>query len=209
MPNKPMFKYFSSISLCLGLLIISPRSWAKAHKYVPTGIWLGGDVLRPLTRILQQEGTQYQGNLAIDFHHFLLEIDYGIASIAHSGVNRYKTKSSYKNDGQYVRIGCDYNLLKDSPSKNVVFLGFRYAMSFFKDQLQSIVEDESSTMLYPGTAPIWDKRPVNAQQDPIKASWVELVGGVKVKIWQGLCMGYTVRFKFQKSLQGDDAFMPF
>ncbi|MHA7877875.1 MAG: DUF6048 family protein [Bacteroidota bacterium] len=164
----------------------------------PTGIQLGVDVIRPLQyKFYESEGTQYEINAAVDIANYILEGDYGYGDIHWQGRNKAtNTLSSYTSSGRYFRLGLNYNLLPDTPDKNMAFLGFRYARSSFKDHLVSQV-------IYDSTGLIKDHDPikVDSTQNNGQARWFEAVAGTKVKLWNWLYIGGTLRYGFGLSLK--------
>ena len=42
------------------------------------------------------------------------------------------------------------------------------------------------------------------QMSQRKASWAEMTVGTKIKLWKGLFMGFTIRYKFLKSIKFTD-----
>jgi hypothetical protein len=152
-------------------------------------------------------GTQYEYNASIDFASFILEGDYGHGSIKWKGHNEEtSTKSAYVSNGHYFRVGLSYNLLQDTPDKNMAFLGVRYAKSFFKDHLVSKVLYHNGRR---GDAPIEGGPTINSKQDNVKARWFEAVAGVRVKIWKLLYAGGAIRYKFGLDLDGAHAHIPY
>ncbi len=179
--------------------------WAKT-RYWPTGVQLGMDVFRPFHyKYYGRKGTQYELNASMNFSSFILEGDYGWGNIHWEGHNtKTSIPSSYTSDGKYFRIGLNYNLLQDTPNKNMAFLGFRYARSFFKDHLISKVQYRYSDNL------IKNKRPsIDSNQNNVEARWFEAVAGVKVKVCKLLYVGSTIRYKFGLSLDHTDAHVPY
>ena len=41
-----------------------------------------------------------------------------------------------------------------------------------------------------------DSVPLEYHDGGVNAHWIELTGGLRVKIWKAMWMGYTARFKF-------------
>jgi Domain of unknown function (DUF6048) len=202
------YRYIYSVFLYLGLLLSSVPIWAKTQ-YRPTGVQLGMDVCRPFYyKYYGQKGTQYELNTSIDFASFILEGDYGWGNINWEGYSTKKgTSSSYTSDGKYFRIGLHYNLLQNTPNKNMAFLGFRYARSFFKDHLISKVQYRYSDVddgLIKKEGPF-----INSNQNNVEARWFEAVVGVKVKVWKLLYVGSTIRYKFGLLLDHADAHIPY
>ncbi len=201
------FRYIFSVFLCLGILISGLPTWAKT-RYWPTGVQLGMDVF-PLCYYTYYESnsTQYELNTSMDFSSFILEGDYAWGNIRWEEYNKKtSTLSSYTSDGQYFRIGLNYNVLKDTPDKNMAFLGFRYARSFFKDHLVSKVQYHYSSDTGDGliAAPS-----IDSKQNNVKARWFEAVAGVKVKVWKLLYVGSTIRYKFGLHLNRADSHVPY
>ncbi|MFM2428405.1 MAG: hypothetical protein RL012_289 [Bacteroidota bacterium] len=185
------FRYICSVFLCLGMLASSLPTRAKT-RYWPTGIQLGMDVFRPFQyKYYGRQGTPYELNTSIDFARCILEGDYGWGSIHWKGCSeKTSTSSYYASDGQYFRVGLNYNFLQDTPNKNMAFLGFRYARSFFQDHLVSKVS-------YDSRGPIKNQDiSIDSKQHNVKARWFEAVAGVKVKVWKLLYAGGTMRYKF-------------
>jgi hypothetical protein len=81
------FRYLFSVFLCLGMLVSSTATGAKA-RYKPTGIQVCVDVLCPLYyKYYGREGNQYEFNASVDFASFILEGDYGWGDIQWKGYN--------------------------------------------------------------------------------------------------------------------------
>jgi Domain of unknown function (DUF6048) len=199
-----IFRCLCSVLLCLGMLVNSATTRAKA-RCGPTGIQVCMDVLCPFYyQYDNREGTQYEFNASVDFASFILEGDYGWGNIKWKGYNKaMSSKSAYASKGQYFRIGLDYNLLQDTPDKNMAFLGFRHARSFFKDSLVSEVS-------YDSTGPIKNgNNLINNKQDNVTARWFEAVAGVKVKVWKMLYVGGAIRYKFGLHFDEADSYVPY
>jgi Domain of unknown function (DUF6048) len=192
------FRYLCSLFLCLGMIVSSTPVWAKVP-YLPTGIQVCMDVLCPFYyKYYEREGNQYEFNTAVDFASLILEGDYGWGDIKWEGHSKAtNNKSSYASKGQYFRIGLNYNLLQDTPSKNLAFLGLRYAKSFFEDHLVSKVSYDSAGLVRN------EGDLINEKQGNVTARWFEAVAGVKVKVWKILYVGGTIRYKF--GLRFDEA----
>ncbi len=202
------FRYIFSVFLCLGILISGLPTWAKT-RYWPTSVQLGVDVSCPVYyKYYWRNGTQYELNTSMDFSSFILEGDYGGGNIRWEGYNK-KTSilSSYTSDGRYLRIGLNYNVLQDTPDKNMAFLGLQYARSFFKDHLVNKVKYHYSDT---GDGLIANGGPsIDSKQNNVKARWFEAVAGVKVKVWKLLYVGSTIRYKFGLRLKDADFHIPY
>ena len=153
--------------------------------YLPTGIRVGMDLLSIIKTRTDETFRGYEVNADLDFHKYYLAADYGT-----SGTNYYSDTRQYEMSGSYFRLGADINILKKDPDKNVIFFGLRYAQSIFSESMTTTVNDT-----------IWGTTGLMTYANPnAKAHWLELTGGLKVKIWKGFWMGYTARYKFGLSI---------
>lgn len=148
--------------------------------FIPTGIRVGTDMLSIGRSLYGNSFNGWEINADVDIHRYFLTVDYGTWSRDLQSANEI-----YSNDGTYYRIGLDANMLKNDPDKNVFFLGLRYGRSRYSESLLFQVND-----------PVWGEIQQRYTNAGATARWMELVGGIKVKIWKIVWMGYTARFKF-------------
>jgi hypothetical protein len=197
------------------ILLSSHASWARPHikMYLPTGLQVGVDVGSPLYYEYQKTGPQYELNGLLDFKRLLLQGDYGWGSIQRQGVSKKQGMASIcSHQGQYFRIGVDYNFINNSVDDNAAFLGLRYAKSYFQDRLQSVLPDELYQLTQKKDPPqksAWGNYLINSQQNHMQARWFEIVAGVRVKAWQWCYLGCTARYKFNKKIMPHDGHVPF
>lgn len=162
--------------------------------YAPTGIRVGTDLIA-IGR--SQVGTNFDGwevNADLDFYRYYLTVDYGYWA------RQLPIKNgSFENAGNYFRVGADVNFLLKDPDRNMFFLGYRYGQSTF---------DHSSTYSkYLVTDPI--NQSTTYADKGVDAHWMELTGGLRVKIWKMIWMGYTARFKFAPRASGYRELQPY
>ena len=156
------------------------------NRYLPTGIRAGFDVLSyGRTRFLESyRGWEFEGD--VDFNRYYLTLEVG-----NSGRNLASDSATYANNGDYWRVGIDVNFLTRDIDRNVFFLGARYGKASFTESMTIMRHDE-----------IWGFMSDNFYHTGVKASWVELTTGLRVKIWKIFWMGYTGRLKFALSTKG-------
>ncbi len=156
------------------------RADTVKNKFVPTGIRFGTDLISIAKSNYVKSFTGWEANAEIDFYRYYLAIDYGSwgRNYTHVPDSAKVNGSDYKNSGNYYRIGVDVNFLKKDPDRNVFFMGFRYGHSNFWEV--SHAEINQATYNNPN----------------VKAHWLELTTGLRVKMWKFIWMGYTARFKF-------------
>jgi hypothetical protein len=129
-------------------------------------------------------GWEFEGD--VDFYRYYLTFESG-----GSRRNLSSDSTSYANDGTYWRAGIDVNFLTTDPDRNVFFLGARYGRSRFAESMSVFTYD-----------PIWGYLSDNFYHSGVKASWIELTAGLRVKIWKIFWLGYTGRLKFGLSTKG-------
>lgn len=163
------------------------------HKYLPTGLRIGTDVLSIVRSYAGEKFDGWEVNADVDFYKYYLAVDYGSWS-------RHLTlpTGNYENDGTYFRVGADVNFLAKDPDRNMVFLGLRYGQSSFSEHLNY----ESTDVNYG----ILQHELVNSN---MTGRWGEVTTGLRVNLWKGLGMGYTVRLKFMPRTQGGGELVPY
>jgi len=156
------------------------------NKYLPTGIRVGYDLLAfGRTRFQDNfQGWEIQGDA--DFDRYYLAVEYGSW-----GRNLNSDSARYANTGNYWRAGVDVNFLTTDPDRNMFFLGGRYGRSNYTESMSITRYD-----------PVWGLMADNFYHSGVRAHWIELTTGLRVKIWKIVWLGYTARFKFGLSAKG-------
>lgn len=183
---------FSIMLLSLVAVLCSAPLMAQS-RYAPTAVRVGTDVFG-LGQTIFGDGRQrieLNGDLALD--KYFLAVDFGMDNL-----DLQKETFSYSSEGYYFRVGADINFMPEDENHNVIFFGARYAKSFFQDNLYWRAENS----YYPISA-------VESSNDNLTGSWAELVGGMKVNVWKNLFVGYTVRFKFLRTVKGEGILIPY
>lgn len=160
--------------------------------FIPTGVRVGTDALALIKTAYDEGYSGWEVNADIDFHRYFLAVDFGNwqRSIP-------SDQGHYSNDGTYFRVGADINFLTKDPYKNVLFFGARYARSSFSEEFYTVVAD-----------PVWGDAEGTFTNQDVNARWFELTGGLKVKIWKFLWLGYTARFKFALATSDTPQMLP-
>ena len=191
-----MLRFAFSWLLLAGLLSVygqkeKPRDTTRS--YAPTGIRVGFDLFPYLRESLGSPYSGYEINTDIDFYRYYLAVDYGQSTFRDSLDNGY-----YANTGTYWRVGGDANFLLKDPDRNMIFLGLRVGQSQFTNE---------AVITSPSTA--FGNVTQTIQGNEGRASWRELTGGLRVKVWKWLWMGYTFRYKFGLNLRGNENLQPY
>ena len=215
---KKILNYSISIVLCL--LITLPLQAQGENRPTPSGekkdakkgekeaevnyplyngISIGVDIFGLGNKVLG--GDFLSSEVAVDVNlknRFfpVVELGYGKTNTS----NDYGT--TYRTSAPYLRIGMGYNILYKKKFKNCFFVGFRYAMSSFKYDVEA---STLSDPIYGGTINnigqedgIWGgSLPYDHKGMKGSMSWFELCAGARAHIWKAIYMGWTVRMKYR------------
>jgi hypothetical protein len=204
-----MLKY--AISL-LGIVLLLEgthiTSEAKPRDLFPSSLHLGYNLSKPLYYIWKEKtGSQYSLDASLDFRRILLAGTYGWGVVTRESPPS-KLDALSRHEGSYFSLGVDYNFIKASPEANLAFLGMRYSVAYFYDQLAGKLQDES-VILRKGKAE-WDKAyRLVLERHKGRAKWLEIVTGVRVHIWWWVYAGCTAYYRFAKDIAIVDNHIPF
>lgn len=127
----------------------------------------------------------------------VVEIGYGKADAINDGNDLH-----YKTAAPYFRIGVDYNIFhKKTQLPGYIYAGVRYGMSSFSFDVNG---PDMTDPNYGGLHTI----PYSYSGLKSNASWAEGVFGLKVKIYKGFCMGWSVRYKIRVSVKNHENAVP-
>lgn len=160
--------------------------------FKPTGIRVGTDLLSLVRIPVDDSFNGWEVSADVDFHRYFLTMEIG------QWQRSFTTdEETYANDGSYWRIGVDVNFLKKDPDRNMLFIGARYGTGRFDEDLTIMLNDtwNSGTSVYNNTG--------------TKATWAEVTGGLRVKIWKFVWLGYTARYKFGLNTEEKGALKPY
>lgn len=163
------------------------------NRFLPTGIRVGTDVIHLVKTRTQDNFHGWEVVGEVDFDRYILAVEHGTW-----GRNLKADSASYANEGAFWRVGIDVNFLSHDPDRNVFFLGARYGRSVFSEAMSIDRFD-----------PIWGPHADSFYQSDVNARWIELTGGLRVKIWKIFWLGYTGRFKFALSTDASDEMLPY
>ena len=156
------------------------------------GIRLGFDVggfIIGLAKISNQK-TEFSADVGRKKLFYVGELGFGTK-------NEQNNLYDYKQQGYYARIGVERNLLKGD---DALFVGMRYGFSYQRHQAANILISD----------PYYGSQPGNSVPvSEFSVHWLEGVGGIKVKLWRNLYMGYTLRLKIKVYNSDYGEFLPF
>lgn len=146
----------------------------------------------PISNLIGQKYGNYELSVDAGFYNRFYPIyEFGIsyANDTPDGANyTYKLSPSF-----YNRVGLNYNMLYNKNIPGIFYIGLRYGFSFAKYDLSNITV----------SSPYWEEIQTNLSipKSTSVAHWGELLLGLQVKLYKGLMMGWSVRYKILFSAQ--------
>lgn len=149
-----------------------------------------------MSEIWSQTHDDFSGHsltMSVDSYRYLLTIDIG---------NWTKTSvdsaTEFADSGHFYRLGVDANFLLNDPGRNVFFFGLRYGHSSFSQDLTRALSNA-----------VWGDTVLVQSTPNVKAHWLELASGIKVRVWDWVWLGYTASYKFRLKTPEDLAILPY
>jgi hypothetical protein len=156
----------------------------KTDRY---GLRLGVDLFK-LTRVLYDsnyKGIEFTGDYRLTKKYYLA---------AEIGSEEKTTDDDRLNStakGTYLKAGFDYNAYENwLDMENMITIGMRYGASTFSQQLNSY-------RIY-NPNPYWGEIPAipsGEKSSGLTASWIEVVTGVKAKVFNNVFIGFGLQLK--------------
>lgn len=187
--------YISAVAISLLMLVAAQPAVARdkdkpgEKTSVPlfNGFSVSADLVGPVQMLVSDYG-QYEAALHINLlDRYFPVVEVGIGRADH---NDDVTQISYKTSAPFVRIGVDFNLLKNKHDIYRLYAGVRYAFTSFDYDL-----------FHPGIKdPVWGGT-ADYSAKGVKCSyhWAEAVIGVDAKIWGPVHLGWSLRYRSRLS----------
>ena len=207
MKIKPMLKYFFSLLWILcsissyaqqkDTIVVTP----KTERY---GIRIGAD-LSKIARTLYDKN--YQGlELVADYR--LTKRYFLAAELGNENKTTNDDQINFTTKGTYFKVGFDYNAHENwLDLENIISLGLRYGASTFSQELNSyaIYNPNPYFGQIPNTQP-------GKKYNGLSAQWVEVVAGVKTRVFNNFFVGFSLRANLlvnnQKPGEFDNLYIP-
>ncbi|MGN0214444.1 MAG: DUF6048 family protein [Muribaculaceae bacterium] len=203
LPRKgEKLKYIERDSLTLDSL--RRDSIAKIYPHYPiiTDITLGAGVGDAVGRLFGQKYSSFDISASVNMWNRLspvIELGVGWANSTPEELNyTYKGKLA-----PYAKIGANYNFMFKSHPDYQFFAGLRVGYSTFKYDITNI----SISNGYWG-----EDQAIDLLNQKSHAMWGEFSLGLRVKLWQSISAGWTLKyhnvFSYKKNPNGDPWFIP-
>ncbi len=147
------------------------------------GFQVKADMVGLVQKVVSDYG-QYEAGVRVNFKDKYFPVfELGVGKADHDNII---TQISYKTSAPYGKIGADFNIMKNKHDIYRVYVGFRYAYTSFKFDVE---HPDITDPVFGGTTPFVGH--------DIKANWhwAELLAGIDAKIWGPLHLGWSVRYK--------------
>ncbi|MEL7585929.1 MAG: DUF6048 family protein [Prolixibacteraceae bacterium] len=179
--------------ICLLTLTLSNQGQEVEKKIKPKradnfirmdGIRLGTDITRPFQSLWtkgERQGFEFSAEM---------ELRPNLYPVAEAGWEKFDLEQdfvSYTSSGPYLRLGVNYNLLSAATKeeKDILYLGFRYAVSFAKQEVSSYMIDN-----------YWGPVTGSFPSQNYQSHWIEAIFGLTGEIFKNFYLGWSIRGKF-------------
>ena len=180
------------------------------------GTYVGVDIYGIGSKMLGGDFMSSEVSIGVNLKNkFIPTIEFGMGGTDtwnETGIH-YKSKTA-----PFFRIGVDYNTMAKKKEKNsYLYVGLRYAFSSFKYDVSTLPVDDPIWGGSIGNPSLEDDYwggsiPFNHPGMKASVQWLEIVLGVKVRIYKNFNMGWSVRMKYKTSVStgeyGDPWYVP-
>lgn len=182
-----LINIITSVLLLIPLTTLAKDDNKNKAETDTTALFRGVQIMLDVAGITQRLVSDYgQGEAALRFNlkdkYFpIIELGYGDAKHRNTATNIRYTAAA-----PYVRIGLDYNILKNKHDVYRLLAGVRYAYTHFKYNIQTPII----------TDPVWkNQTEINLSKQKTDYHWAEIVIGADAPLWKKIRMGWTLRYK--------------
>ena len=153
----------------------------------PYTIRFGMDLSKPL---ITQFKNDYFGLELVGDIRLYKEI-YGAIELGNEKRTSQSEQINFTTTGSYIKFGFDYNMYKNwKGMNNAIFLGMRFCNSFHK---QKVNEYEIYQLDHYWPEESISSGPEIRERDQLKAGWIEIIAGMKVRVFNNFYMGFSLR----------------
>lgn len=155
----------------------------KTDRY---GVRLGVDLYKLSRSIYDKDytGIEIVGDYRLSKKRYLA------AEVGTENKTTDDTRLNFSTKGSYLKVGFDYNGYENwLDMENIISIGLRYGFSTFSQELNNY-KIYNSNPYFGETPPLASGRKFNG----LTASWIEVVAGMKAKVFNNIFMGFSLRF---------------
>lgn len=202
-PRQPVLHYYDKHGEPLDepVLFLADLDTVKAASPKPVypllySATVGFNFFDAIMKMAGQKHASFDVWAALSLHNWfepVVELGIGYAdNKPEDGNFHYKGKPSF-----YGKIGLNYNFLYKSDPDYQVFLGLRGGLSSFRYEITDITINSS----------YWDQsNNFSILEQKAHALYGEVLAGIKVNLWNGISMGWSVRYRMKfKNTNGSNS----
>ena len=188
-------KHISKFTFSIGLVLLSfignaQETATKKKDSIPLkkeryGLRVGVDLFK-LSRSFYEtdyRGLELVGDYRLTRRHFLA------VEIGNENKTVDEDQLNFTTKGTYLKVGFDYNTYENWLNmENIISVGLRYGVSSFSQTLNNY------TVYNPN--PYFGETPLivsGDNYDGLTAQWVEVVAGIKAKVFNNVFVGFSFR----------------
>lgn len=165
----------------------------KVRQFQPPvfrGVSVTLDLASPLMGLVYGKVVNVEAAVDVNLYRRL----YPIVEFGFSSVNKVSSNGAvYSSRAPFFRLGVNYGLMKpfkDDGTERLVksfpYIGIRYSFAPMNYNIDNVVVSD----------PYWGSLQIGQFGSPsIYSGWLEVVAGVKIDIYKGFTMGWSVRLK--------------
>lgn len=155
----------------------------KTDRY---GVRVGVDLFKLSRSFYDKDykGLELVGDYRWDKKHYIA------AEVGNENKTTDDERLNFTTKGSYIKAGFDYNGYENwLDMENIISIGLRYGFSTFSQELNNYKIYNSNP--YFGEIP-----PLSSGQkfNGLTASWIEVVAGMKAKVFNNVFVGFSLRF---------------
>ena len=201
-------KHISKFTFSIGLVLVcfignAQETVTKKKDSIPVkkeryGLRVGVDLFK-LSRSFYEtdyRGLELVGDYRLTRRHFLA------AEIGNENKTVDENQLNFTTKGTYLKVGFDYNTYENWLNmENIISVGLRYGVSSFSQTLNNY------TVYNPN--PYFGETPLivsGDNYDGLTAQWVEVVAGIKAKVFNNVFVGFSFRLNRMLSQKRPDNF---
>lgn len=202
-PRQPVLHYYDKHGEPLDepVLFLAELDTVKSASPKPVypliySATLGFNFFDGIMKLAGQKHASFDLWASLSLHNWfepVIEVGIGYAdNKPEDGNFHYKGKPSF-----YGKIGLNYNFLYKSNPDYQVYLGLRGGYSSFRYEITDITINSA----------YWDQsNNFSILDQKAHAMYGEVVGGIKVNLWKGIAMGWSIRYRMKfKSTNGSNS----
>lgn len=178
-----------TISLLFNFSAIAQQEQDSVKTKVSYGVRVGIDISKPIISFIDEDrkGLELTGDIKVAENYYAaIELGYEDALKTEDYLN-------FTAKGSFVKLGVNYNAYENwKGMNNEIYIGARYAFSFFSQTLNSYTPNASGTYFAA------EEIAPNTEFKDLNAHWIEFLFGMKVETFKNLYLG--AQFSIKKML---------